>query len=149
RHGSDEHRVDQRRNEPPEAGINFATEDSYDRDGEQPPADGHPQVLAVRTHAVNPSWLDGPMMGRAARRMANGVAGRRAADSRAGEGAGAAANGAGSGGRPPGTAPPPAAPSEATRSDRASGGSGAPRAQGAEVPRWLQTGAAWSWRLLL
>ena len=85
-------------------------------------------------------------MGRAARRMANGVAGRRTADSRAGE---AAANGAGSGGRPPGTAPPPAAPSEATLSDRASGASGAPVAHGAEVPRWLQTGAAWSWRLLL
>ena len=85
-------------------------------------------------------------MGRAARRMANGVAGRRTADSRAGE---AAANGAGSGGRPPGTAPPPAAPSEATLSDRASGAAGAPVAHGAEVPRWLQTGAAWSWRLLL
>ena len=85
-------------------------------------------------------------MGRAARRMANGVAGRRTAESRAGE---AAENGAASGGRPPGTAPPPAALSEATRSDRASGGSGAPGAQGAEVPRWLQTGAAWSWRLLL
>jgi predicted PurR-regulated permease PerM len=75
--------------------------------------------------------------------MANGVAGRRTAESRAGE---AAANGAASGGRPPGTAPPDAAPSDAARSDRAPGASGA---QGAEVPRWLQTGAAWSWRLLL
>src|SRR5215471_1911081 len=124
-HGSDEHRVDQRRNEPPEAGINFATEDSYDRDGEQPPADGHPQVLAVRTHAVNRSWLDGPMMGRAARRMANGVAGRRTADSRAGEAAGAAENGAAPGG-PPDTARPPAALSEAARQGRA---------PGPEVPR--------------
>ena len=88
-------------------------------------------------------------MGRAARRMANGVAGRRTADSRAGEGAEGAANGAGSGSRPPGTAPSPAAPSEATLSDRASGAAGAPGAHGAEVPRWLQTGAAWSWRLLL
>jgi predicted PurR-regulated permease PerM len=85
-------------------------------------------------------------MGRAARRMANGVAGRRTAESRAGE---AAANGAASGGRPPGTAPPPAALSEATRPDRAPGAPGAPEAPGAQVPRWLQTGAAWSWRLLL
>ena len=81
-------------------------------------------------------------MGRAARRMANGVAGRRTAESRAGEGAGAAANGAAPGG-PPGTAQPPAALSEAARQGRA------PGAEGAGVPRWLQTGAAWSWRLLL
>jgi predicted PurR-regulated permease PerM len=71
--------------------------------------------------------------------MANGVAGRRTAESRAGEGAGAAANGAAPGG-PPGTARPSAALSEAARPDRA---------PAAEVPRWLQTGAAWSWRLLL
>ena len=81
-------------------------------------------------------------MGRAARRMANGVAGRRTADSRAGEGAEGAANGAAPGG-PPGTAQPPAALSEAARQGRA------PGAEGAGVPRWLQTGAAWSWRLLL
>jgi predicted PurR-regulated permease PerM len=74
--------------------------------------------------------------------MANGVAGRRTAESRAGEGAGAAANGAAPGG-PPGTARPPAALSEAERQGRA------PGAEGAGVPRWLQTGAAWSWRLLL
>jgi predicted PurR-regulated permease PerM len=79
-------------------------------------------------------------MGRAARRMANGVAGRRTAEPRAGEGAGAAANGAVPDGGPTDTARPPAAPPEATRPDRA---------PGAEVPRWLQTGAAWSWRLLL
>ena len=78
-------------------------------------------------------------MGRAARRMANGVAGRRTAESRAGD---AAANGAVPGG-PPGTAQPPAALSEAARQGRA------PGAEGAGVPRWLQTGAAWSWRLLL
>jgi len=78
-------------------------------------------------------------MGRAARRMANGVAGRRTAESRAGD---AAANGAAPGG-PPGTAQPPAALSEAARQGRA------PGAEGAGVPRWLQTGAAWSWRLLL
>ena len=78
-------------------------------------------------------------MGRAARRMANGVAGRRTAESRAGD---AAANGAAPGG-PPGTARPPAALSEAERQGRA------PGAEGAGVPRWLQTGAAWSWRLLL
>jgi predicted PurR-regulated permease PerM len=72
--------------------------------------------------------------------MANGVAGRRTAQSRADEGAGATVNGAASGGRPP------AALSEATRPDRAPGAPGAP---GVEVPRWLQTGAAWSWRLLL
>jgi predicted PurR-regulated permease PerM len=74
--------------------------------------------------------------------MANGVAGRRAAESRAGEGAGAAANGAAPGG-PTDTARPPAALPEATRPDQA------PGAEGAGVPRWLQTGAAWSWRLLL
>ena len=78
-------------------------------------------------------------MGRAARRMANGVAGRRTAESRAGD---AAANGAAPGG-PPGTAEPPAALTEAARQGRA------PGAEGAGVPRWLQTGAAWSWRLLL
>ena len=78
-------------------------------------------------------------MGRAARRMANGVAGRRTAESPAGD---AAANGAAPGG-PPGTAQPPAALSEAARQGRA------PGAEGAGVPRWLQTGAAWSWRLLL
>jgi predicted PurR-regulated permease PerM len=81
-------------------------------------------------------------MGRAARRMANGVAGRRPAESRADEAAanGAAPGGGPPGGGPPGTARPPAALSEATRPDRA---------PGAEVPRWLQTAAAWSWRLLL
>jgi predicted PurR-regulated permease PerM len=90
-------------------------------------------------------------MGRAARRMANGVAGRRAAESRAGE---AVANGAAPGG-PPGTARPPAAPPEATRPDRAPEAPGAPGApeapegSGTGVPRWLQTAAAWSWRLLL
>jgi predicted PurR-regulated permease PerM len=72
--------------------------------------------------------------------MANGVAGRRTAEPRAGEGAGAAANGAVPDGEPTDTARPPAALPEATRPDRA---------PGAEVPRWLQTGAAWSWRLLL
>jgi predicted PurR-regulated permease PerM len=88
------------------------------------------------------------MMGRAARRMANGVAGRRAAESRAG---GGVANGAAPGG-PPGAARPPAAPPEATRPDRAPGAPGAPgapEASGTGVPRWLQTAAAWSWRLLL
>jgi len=68
--------------------------------------------------------------------MANGMSGRRAAESRTGE----AANGAAPGGGSPGTARPPAALPEAARPDRA---------PGAEVPRWLQTGAAWSWRLLL
>ena len=87
-------------------------------------------------------------MGRAARRMANGVAGRRTTESRAGEDAGAAANGAAPGG-PPGTARPPAALSEATRPGRALGAPEPSEAPGAEVPRWLQAGAAWSWRLLL
>jgi predicted PurR-regulated permease PerM len=71
------------------------------------------------------------MMGRAARRAANGLAG--AAGVRAGK---TAANGsvppAGlpSGGMPPGGTP---------RADAPPG----------DVPRWLQTAAAWSWRLLL
>jgi predicted PurR-regulated permease PerM len=71
------------------------------------------------------------MMGRAARRAANGLTG--AAGVRAGK---AAANGsvppagAPSGGTPPGGTP---------RGDAPPGG----------VPRWLQTAAAWSWRLLL
>jgi predicted PurR-regulated permease PerM len=67
------------------------------------------------------------MIGRAARRAANGV--RAPAKS--------AANGAGSReGMPPGALPPagPLAPPDAPHS---------------EVPRWLQTSAAWSWRLLL
>jgi predicted PurR-regulated permease PerM len=71
--------------------------------------------------------------------MANGVAGRRTAEPRAGEGAGAANDAVPDGG-PTDTPRPPAALPEATRPDRA---------PGAEVPRWLQTGAAWSWRLLL
>ena len=65
-------------------------------------------------------------MGRAARRAANGLTG--AAGVRAGK---AAANGA----PPPGTVPPGEQPPGA-----------APRS---EVPSWLQTAAAWSWRLLL
>ncbi len=75
-------------------------------------------------------------MGRAARRAANGLTGaagiRAGAGSRAGE---AAANGAA-----PAAAPPPAA------ADGAPPSGGAPRS---DVPRWLQTAAAWSWRLLL
>ena len=62
------------------------------------------------------------MIGRAARRAANGVTGTRSAGKPAADGAAAADSAA-----PPG---PPDAPHS-------------------EVPRWLQTAAAWSWRLLL
>jgi len=58
------------------------------------------------------------MIGRAARRAANGVSGTRSAGK-------------------PGPAADAAAPPRA------------PDAPHSEVPRWLQTGAAWSWRLLL
>jgi predicted PurR-regulated permease PerM len=62
------------------------------------------------------------MIGRAARRAANGVTGTRAAGKPTADGEAA-----------PGSAAPPRAPD----------------APHSEVPRWLQTGAAWSWRLLL
>jgi predicted PurR-regulated permease PerM len=60
------------------------------------------------------------MIGRAARRAANGVTGTRSAGKPAADGAADSA------------APP-----------------GPPDAPHSEVPRWLQTAAAWSWRLLL
>ena len=69
-------------------------------------------------------------MGRAARRAANGMAG--AAGVRAGK---TAANGSAPAGLPPGGTPPGGTPR-----------TGAPPS---DVPRWLQTAAAWSWRLLL
>jgi predicted PurR-regulated permease PerM len=72
------------------------------------------------------------MIGRAARRAANGVTGTRGAGK-------PAANG-----RPePDAAAPDAAAQGAGAPPRA------PDAPHAEVPRWLQTAAAWSWRLLL
>ena len=106
-------------------------------------------------------------MGRAARRAANGLTGM--AGIRAGK---TAANGAAASGdaprsaAPADTAPADAAPPSAAPEDDAGAavgtpasgkpangtpaggapGGGAPRS---EVPRWLQTGAAWSWRLLL
>jgi predicted PurR-regulated permease PerM len=66
------------------------------------------------------------MIGRAARRAATGVTGLRAP------------------GRPTanGAAPKEGEPRQALPS-------GPPDAPRSEVPRWLQTGAAWSWRLLL
>jgi predicted PurR-regulated permease PerM len=66
------------------------------------------------------------MIGRAARRAANGI---RAPGK-------AAANGAGSPEAPPQVLPP-------------EGSLSPPDAPHSEVPRWLQTSAAWSWRLLL
>jgi predicted PurR-regulated permease PerM len=68
------------------------------------------------------------MIGRAARRAANGVTGTRSAGKPATDSAPAS---------PPGAAQDPAAPLRP------------PDAPHSEVPRWLQTGAAWSWRLLL
>ncbi|HXC83901.1 MAG TPA: AI-2E family transporter [Trebonia sp.] len=62
------------------------------------------------------------MIGRAARRAANGVTGTRSAGKPAADGA---------------ATPDSAAPL------------GPPDAPHSEVPRWLQTAAAWSWRLLL
>jgi predicted PurR-regulated permease PerM len=62
------------------------------------------------------------MIGRAARRATNGLTGTRSAGK-------------------------PAADSEAAPVDAAS--PRAPDAPHSEVPQWLQTGAAWSWRLLL
>jgi predicted PurR-regulated permease PerM len=69
-------------------------------------------------------------MGRAARRAANGLAG--AAGVRAGK---TAANGSAPASLPPRGTPPGGTPR-----------AGAPPS---DVPRWLQTAAAWSWRLLL
>jgi predicted PurR-regulated permease PerM len=77
------------------------------------------------------------MIGRAARRAANGVTGTRSAGKPAVDGA---APGGTTPPNPPG--PPGAAPGSAA-SPRA------PDAPHSEVPRWLQTAAAWSWRLLL
>jgi predicted PurR-regulated permease PerM len=107
------------------------------------------------------------MMGRAARRAANGLTG--AAWIRAGAGSRAAktgTNGAPPDAAPPDAASPGAAPPEAASPGAASPGAaptaasaaGAPPSAGgppsaaaprSDVPRWLQTGAAWSWRLLL
>src|SRR5271165_882013 len=170
-HREDEHREDERGNETPETGVNLCAEDDRARDGEQPPADGHAQVLAVRTHVLKGSWLDGVMMGRAARRAANGLTG--VAGIRAGK---TAVNGAAPPGAapqsaappsavppdaaPPSAAPPSAAPPSAAAPSAApedtgaavgapAGGTPAGGAPRSEVPRWLQTGAAWSWRLLL
>ena len=71
-------------------------------------------------------------MGRAARRAANGLTG--VAGIRAGR---TAANGS--------AAPAPAAPGTGPAGGTPAGGT-PPRS---DVPRWLQTAAAWSWRLLL
>ena len=76
------------------------------------------------------------MIGRAARRAANGVTGTRWAGK------------PGANGR---SVPDAAAPA-AVAPDTVPGAAAPPRAPDAphsEVPRWLQTGAAWSWRLLL
>ncbi len=74
------------------------------------------------------------MIGRAARRVANGVSGARATGEPAANGA-VAGDGTPGDGAPGDALPPRSAPP-----------AGAPRV---EVPRWLQTAAAWSWRLLL
>lgn len=83
------------------------------------------------------------MIGRAARRAANGVAGMRAPAKPAADG------------QAPAVKPTPgeaAAPDRPTPGEAARDGgvaSRAPDAPHAAVPRWLQTAAAWSWRLLL
>ena len=82
------------------------------------------------------------MIGRAARRAANGVAGMRGAGKPAANGKAA----------PDAAAPGTAAPDAAAPGTAAPGASAPPRAPDAPhagVPRWLQTAAAWSWRLLL
>jgi predicted PurR-regulated permease PerM len=82
------------------------------------------------------------MIGRAARRAVNGVAGMRAP-------AKPAVNGEAPPARPTPSEAPPARP---TASEAAHDGGAPPRAPDAphaHVPRWLQTAAAWSWRLLL
>jgi predicted PurR-regulated permease PerM len=74
------------------------------------------------------------MMGRAARRAAVGIAGALAPGRSAGNGAAAVTTALA---EPPAAEPGPESPPRA------------PDAPHAEVPRWLQTAAAWSWRLLL
>jgi predicted PurR-regulated permease PerM len=77
------------------------------------------------------------MIGRAARRAANGVTGTRSAGKPAADATAPGGTTPPTPPEPPGAAPDSAAPL------------GPPDAPHSEVPRWLQTAAAWSWRLLL
>jgi predicted PurR-regulated permease PerM len=104
------------------------------------------------------------MMARGARRPGGGFPGLRVPGLRFGK---AAADGVVAEETPPdgeparpaadnGTAPTEAAPTEAAPNGApgagatpAAAGAGPPELQAGSVPRWLQTSAAWSWRLLL
>lgn len=83
------------------------------------------------------------MIGRAARRAANGVAGMRAPAKPAADGQAPAVK------PTPGEAAPPDRPTPGEAARDGGVASRAPDAPHAAVPRWLQTAAAWSWRLLL
>jgi predicted PurR-regulated permease PerM len=83
------------------------------------------------TGTVSPNGVDEAAPGGEQSRPAP-EAGPSASDPRATQ---APPGGAPPGGAPPGAAPPGAGPADGARAET--------------VPRWLQTGAAWSWRLLL